>query len=274
MLYNKATISKELVIKVILYFMRLLPVVCEACGLEVTLSSSSLLSIQVVQGFQTTGPCLPEADSRQWLMYCTSYFRKTSQVEASKVEACSMESYRTSCRSHRMTRWIESVCRGENDPAGFRCWWMRKMASTLSLYWLLGGGKCSMRVVTAMEAEQLAAQRQTYLYGCSAVQHRPPQPATYTSCRAPLVDQDLPPRLFWVALSLTFLCENICMFWNGIVSITKFLSYLYHQPLFAMAMSLGGTQYRAGSIWRQGYSRWKVCHSGSDIAVVIMIQRN
>lgn len=65
---NKATISKKLVITVILYFMRQLPAVCEACGLRVILSSSSLLSIQVVQGFQPSGPCLPKADPWPWLM--------------------------------------------------------------------------------------------------------------------------------------------------------------------------------------------------------------
>lgn len=84
--------------------------------------------------------------------------------KALEVEDCCMESHMTNCRKYWM-RWIESICRIEGHPPGFRYCWMRKVVCALSLYWFMDGRKCPVEVVIAMEAEKLAAQRQSHL-GC------------------------------------------------------------------------------------------------------------
>lgn len=83
------------------------------------------------------------------------------------VKAWEVESYTMSCRSYWRKRHVKLICRGEGHPDSFRHGWMRKVASTLPLHWLLVSGKCPIGVVTELEAK-LAAHRQTHLCCCTA----------------------------------------------------------------------------------------------------------
>lgn len=104
-------------------------------------------------------------------------------------------------------------------------------------------------------------------------------PATRAAKRVPTLIRVHPQGCSgWLPINLTFLLDNICpvsYIGNDVLFIITFYSYLYLQSPFAMAMSLGESQCRVGSVWIQGrYSLWRVCQSDSGIAVVTVIERN
>lgn len=70
-----------------------------------------------------------------------------------RQESRSIGSAMKSCRNYWRRRWVQSVCRGESHPAGFRYCWMGKMANTLPLYWFRNDDKCPVEVVAVVEAE-------------------------------------------------------------------------------------------------------------------------